>query len=45
MLLRDRAGTHLHSHRGRHGRELELAAASRLGVTLVPTLSRLYMAL
>ena len=42
MLLRGRAGTHRYS---RHGRELELAVASRLRVTPVPTRSRLCMAL
>ena len=44
MLLHGHAGTHRRSHCGRHGRELELTVASHLGVTLVPALSRLYMA-
>ena len=45
MLLHGRVGTHRRSHRGRHGRELELTAASRLEVTLVLALSHLYMTL
>jgi len=45
MLLHGRAGTHCRSHRGRHGRELELTVASRLGVTQVLALSRVCMAL